>query len=297
MKILITGGDGNIGKVLIPYLKSKGHTVFCIDIQQKFEDGYRTVDINNGADIISAFYEFQPEVVFHMAAMVSRVTCEYSPVTTIKTNVCGTENVIQLCKQVGAKLIFFSTSEVYGNIGGILSEDRTDLRPNNIYGLSKLMAEQLVEYEVSNGLKAVIVRPFMFYHEDETFGNHRSAMIRFVYSLLRHEKITVHKGAHRSWMHLDDAVVVLEKLCYLNKFVILNIGCAEEHSMEFMARRICEKLNLTYEDYIIETELPDKMTLTKTSDFTLQEKLVGHTCTISLDEGIDRVIINVTERL
>jgi nucleoside-diphosphate-sugar epimerase len=297
MKILVTGSEGNIGKVLVPYLKYKEHDVFCIDIQQKFEDGYRTVDINNGADIISAFYEFRPDVVFHMAAMVSRVTCEYSPVTTIKTNVCGTENVIQLCKQVGAKLIFFSTSEVYGDIGGTLSEGRTDLKPNNIYGLSKLMSEQLVTYEVVNGLKAIIVRPFMFYHEDETFGNHRSAIIRFVVSLMKHQKITVHKGTYRSWMHLDDAVVVLEKLCYIDNFVTINVGCPELHSMSDIARSICTRLNLKYEDYVIETELPEKMTLTKVSNFTIQKILTRHSCMISLDEGIDRVIKKVREKL
>jgi nucleoside-diphosphate-sugar epimerase len=297
MKILVTGSEGNIGRIFIPYLKSKGHIVFCIDIQQKFEAGYRTVDINNGADIVNAFYEFQPEVVFHMAAMVSRVTCEGSPVTTVKTNICGTENIIQLCKQVGAKLIFFSTSEVYGNISGLLSEDRLDLRPNNIYGLSKLMAEQLVNYEVSNGLQAIIIRPFMFYHEDETFGDHRSAVIRFVHSLLKCQKITVHKMSYRSWMHLDDAVVVLEKLCYVNDFVIMNVGNPELHSMDVVANKICSKLGLIYADYVIETELPEKMTLTKVSDFAMQKVLTGYECIISLDKGIDRVIKKVKERL
>jgi nucleoside-diphosphate-sugar epimerase len=297
MKILVTGSEGNIGKVLVPYLKSNGHVVFCIDIQQKFEDGYRTVDINNGADIINAFYEFRPDVVFHMAAMVSRVTCEHSPVTTIKTNVCGTENVIQLCKQVDAKLIFFSTSEVYGNIGGNLSEARTDLKPNNIYGLSKLMSEQLVTYEVANGLKAIIVRPFMFYHEDETFGNHRSAIIRFVVSLLKHQKITVHNRSYRSWMHLDDAVVVLEKLCYVDQFVTINVGNPELHLMEVVAHKICSKVDRIYADYVIEEELPEKMTLTKVANFTLQKLLTGYECVISLDEGIDRVIEKVKKRL
>jgi nucleoside-diphosphate-sugar epimerase len=299
MKILVTGSEGNIGKVLVPYLKYKEHDVFCIDIQQKFEDGYRTVDINNGADIISAFYEFRPDVVFHMAAMVSRVTCEYSPVTTIKTNVCGTENVIQLCKQVGAKLIFFSTSEVYGDIGGTLSEGRTDLKPNNIYGLSKLMSEQLVTYEVVNGLKAIIVRPFMFYHEDETFGNHRSAIIRFVVSLLKHQKIIVHKNSYRSWMHLDDAVVVLEKLCYVanSDIVTINIGNPELHSMDVVANKICSKLGLIYADYVVEEELPEKMTLNKVSNFTVQKVLTRYNCMISLDEGIDRVIKKVREKL
>lgn len=297
MKILVTGSEGNIGQVLVPYLKSQGHDVFGIDHQQRFKDDYKTVDINNGADLINTFYGFMPDVIFHMAAMVSRVTCEQSPTTTVKTNLYGTENIIQLSKQVGAKLIFFSTSEVYGNIGGILSEDRTDLQPNNFYGLSKLIGEQLVQYEVSNGLNAIIVRPFMFYHEDETFGDHRSAMIRFITSLLKKEKIVVHTGSLRSWMHLDDAVVVLENLCYISGFQLLNIGSNCVYSMERVARIICDQLNLKYEDYIIELPLPDKMTLQKIPSVERQYELTDYLCKITIEEGIARVIARVKEKI
>ena len=68
--------------------------------------------------------------------------------------------------------------------GGIQREDSTTLRPNNRYALSKLLCEELTKYEVMyGGLDAVIVRPFMFYHEQEVIGSHRSAMIRFAHDL------------------------------------------------------------------------------------------------------------------
>lgn len=297
MKILVTGSEGNIGQVLVPYLRTKRHEVFGIDHQQRFKEGYKTIDINNGADLINSFYEFRPEVVFHMAAMVSRVTCEASPCTTVKTNMYGTENIIQLCKQIGAKLIFFSTSEVYGNIEGILSEDRTDLKPNNFYGLSKLIGEQLVQYEVGNGLNAIIVRPFMFYHEDETLGDHRSAMIRFVTDLLKGKTITVHKGSARSWMHLDDAVITLEKLCYIDGFQLLNVGSNFVFDMGRVAEMICEQLGYKYENWVMESPLPDKMTLKKIPNLQNQYDLTGLVANINLYEGIKRVITKVKEKL
>lgn len=297
MKILVTGSEGNIGQVLVPYLRSKGHEVFGIDHQQRFKDGYKTVDINNGADLINTFYEFRPDVVFHMAAMVSRVTCEVSPTTTVKTNLYGTENIIQLCKQVNAKLIFFSTSEVYGNIGGILSEDRTDLQPNNFYGLSKLIGEQLVKYEVGNGLDAIIVRPFMFYHEDETIGDHRSAMIRFVTDLIQRNKITVHIGSQRSWMHLDDAVIVLEDLCYVSGFQLLNVGSNHVFDMQRIAQIICAQLNLEYTDYVNEESLPERMTLTKIPNLQRQYDLTGVIAHVQLEDGIARIINRVKSKL
>ena len=296
MKILVTGSEGNIGQVLVPYLRSQGHSVRGIDVVQNFKDGYLTVDINNGADLINSFYSFLPDVVFHLAAMVSRVTCESSPCTAVKTNLYGTENIIQLCRQVNAKLIFFSTSEVYGNSGGVLSEDRTDLQPNNFYGLSMLIGEQLVKYDVENGLDAIIVRPFMFYHEDETIGDHRSAMIRFVTSLLKKERITVHTDSLRSWMHLDDAVVVLENLCYIGSFQLLNIGSNCVYSMERIARIICEQLDLKYEDYVTESPLPEKMTLQKIPSLEKQYELTEYLCKIRIEEGITRIIAKLKDK-
>ena len=297
MKILVTGSEGNIGQVLVPYLRSRGHDVFGIDYQQRFKDNFKTIDINNGTDLLEVFHDFNPDIVFHLAAMVSRVTCETASATTVKTNLYGTENIIKCCKWIKAKLIFFSTSEVYGNIGGILSEDRTDLQPNNFYGLSKLMGEQLVKYEIKNGLDAIIVRPFMFYHESEAFGDNRSAMIRFVYDLIKGQKIIVHKGSRRSWMHLDDGVKALEKLCYVEGFQLLNIGSDYVVGIEDLAELICNQLNYNYENWVNESPLPDKMTLTKIPDLRLQYYLTGVHANVKLGEGIKRVINNVKSRI
>jgi len=290
MKILVIGSEGNIGSKLVPYLRECGHKVFKADIIQGVGNDYSVIDINNPGELYNL--KFKPEIVFNLAAMVSRVTCEDSPGLTIQTNLAGAYNVIQYCKKVGAKLISFSTSEVYGNIGGLLSEDR-ECEPNNIYGLSKLLGENLVKYEVSQGLKAVIVRPFMIYDEDETRGEHRSAMIRFAESLTNKKKIIVHDGAQRSWLHISDTVRILEKLIYTD-FCIVNIGHPEVVDIKWIAFRMCALLGLHDVDYIIEKDLPYKMTLTKTPDIEKQTKLTGIIPKVNIDEGINLVLKNVS---
>ena len=135
MRILVTGSEGNIGTSLVPYLKESGHELYCVDIKQKFKEGYILSDITNPIELWGIFEEFRPDIVYHMAAMVSRITCEKSPALCVTTNITGTNNILQLCKKFGSKFIYFSTSEVYGNIQGKLSEDRKDLQPNNLYGL------------------------------------------------------------------------------------------------------------------------------------------------------------------
>lgn len=297
MKILVTGSEGNIGSKLVPYLRSKGHILYRVDIKQAVGCDYSVANINSPADLSRAFRDFQPEAVYHLAAMVSRVTCEQSPALTVETNLSGAYNVIQLCKEYGARLIYFSTSEAYGNIGGILSEEREDLQPNNIYGLTKLMGEQLVKYEVENGLKALIVRPFMFYDEDETLGAHRSVMIRFAESLLRGQKVTVHRGAERSWMHISDAVMILEALLRVNFFYIVNIGSDQSIEVEEIARIMCLKLGLNPDEMIQYSVLPDRMTLTKQPDVQLQYKLTGYRAEVDIEHGINKVINKVKARL
>jgi nucleoside-diphosphate-sugar epimerase len=296
MKIIVIGSEGNIGRVLCPYLRKCGHDVLRIDQLQGVGSDYVTADINAPTDIAEIFGKFSPQAVYLLAAMVSRVTCEKSPAITYKTNVEGVASIAQLCRLHGAKLLYFSTSEVYGNIGGVLSERRTDLQPNNRYGLTKLLGELVVRYECSQGLDAVIVRPFMFYHEDETRGEHRSALVRFTEALCADGVVIVHAGAQRSWMHLDDAVVVLERLleahCLGGDAVVVNVGSPEVQTMEQVVEMFCEYLELDAAAHMRTEPLPQRMTLTKLPELALQNIFTGvDHVTIPLKEGIRRLVL------
>ena len=296
MKVLVTGSEGNIGSRLIPHLKKCGHSVYRIDIKQSYADDYTLADVTKIGDMYGIFLKFRPDVVIHMAAMVSRITCERSPDITVDVNISGTNNVIQLCKDIGAKIIYFSTSEIYGNIGGFLTEDRVPI-PNNRYALTKYLGEKLIEYEKDNyGLKAVILRPFMFYDEYESFGENRSAMIRFAENLILGNKIEVHKGSHRSWMHISDAVIAIEKSIHLENEVI-NIGSNDVLPIEVIVQKMCDILSLNYQDCVKETEFPSRMTFDKYPDLKKYDRLIGHVPQISIDTGIRNVLNVVKQRL
>ncbi len=290
MKILVIGSEGNIGRPLVRYLKACGHKLLCADIQNKYGRDFFQTDIVHPNDLYPIVIQEKPEVIYNLAAMVSRVTCEASPHMTIDRNLGGTNNVIQLAKIVGAKLVVFSTSEVYGNQGGIQSEESTSMKPNNRYALSKLLCEELTRYEVEYcGLDAVIVRPFMFYHEEEDIGSHRSAMIRFAHDLYHRQGVELHKGSKRSWLHMDDAVVALERVIYLKRFTILNIGHPHVIEMERIARMFCEIYDRDYEEYVREVPLPSQMTLEKVPDVSRQKTLLGFEPSIDIETGVRRV--------
>ncbi len=299
MRILVTGSEGNIGCELVPYLRSLSHDVLRVDIVSLHEDDYIQWDIKYPCSS-SIIDSFKPEFVYHMAGFVSRVTCEKEAQLAIDTNVTGTNNVIQICKKYGASLINFSTSEVYGNTNEIMSEKLTP-NPNNRYGISKYLAEQLVDYEIKNyGLSCVTVRPFMIYGGNEVIGNHRSAIIRFVSDLYAGRDIKVHSGSRRSWMHIDDAMVAFSRLLNtdfsLIKYNVINIGHPKVVKMSTVAKFIAHGLGID-NDLIKFKKLPDRMTLTKIPDLFFQENILKFTPSIDVWSGINRVIKRIKKEM
>lgn len=295
-RILVTGSEGNVGSELVPYLESLGHHVLCLDIVQKHRSNYILCDIMNLADAEIEISNFKPEIVFHLAAMVSRITCEKSLSMAISINMTGTANIIQLCKRHGAKLINFSTSEVYGNQNVLLEEDITPT-PNNIYGITKLWAEQLVAYEGNHsGLKYINVRPFMMYSEHENMGENRSAMIRFAEAVVTNTPFDVHIGAQRSWLHMSDAVKMYERMLHVDGNHLINVGNSNFIDIEDMARFMCDYVGRDY-SLIQLKELPDKMTLTKVASFDKLKQLTNYTPQVDQQIGMGLVIERVKQVL
>ena len=291
MRVLMTGSEGNIGVHLARQLRDEGHTVMRADCLPGWHDDYVQANIVFPNDLLPTFASFRPQVVYHLAAMVSRVTCESSPHMAVDTNLSGTNNIAQLCKVFGAKMVYFSTSEVYGNLTGLMSEDMPDLKPTNRYGLTKYLGEKLVEYEhQEHKLDVTILRPFMFYREDETRGAHRSAMIRFAEGLSKRERITVHKDSRRGWLHIDDAVRAIARCVELTGLNTINIGHPDVVDTEWLATYMGDLLGVDARRYMDIVELPGRMTLEKFPALDRQKELLDFEPTVDIKEGVCRVL-------
>lgn len=287
-KALVIGSEGNIGAPLVRRLREDGYDVLEADIEPGHRDRYVMADINHPVDLLPAF-DWGPEVVFMLSAMVSRVTCEQASSLAIATNLGGVNNVLQLCKRVGARTVFFSTSEVYGPEADVMDEAKTVPQPNNRYGLSKLLGEQMVEYEVRTyGLRAVTLRPFMIYDEQEELGDHRSAMIRFASNLAMGKPIEVHSGSARGWLHIDDAVRAVEAASRVDEYSKINIGHPDVRPMEQLAEMIRSDLGAGRE-LVRERAIPERMTLRKVPALDRQRTVLGVEPSVSLEEGVARV--------
>jgi len=295
-KALVIGSEGNIGVPLVKHLGERGYEVLSADIRPGWRDNYMLVDINQPIDLLPAF-DWRPEVVFVLSAIVSRVTCEQAGSLAIATNLSGINNVLQLSKRVGAMVVFFSTSEVYGSNCDSMDEGNSNPQPNNRYGLSKLLGEQLVEYESRiYGLKAVSLRPFMIYDENEELGNHRSAMIRFAGNLAMNKPIEVHRGSARSWLHISDAVQAIEAATRVQEYTVINIGHPEVMPIAELAEMIRKELDISSE-LIKHTNLPSQMTLIKIPVLNRQRDILGIRPKVSLHEGVKMVCRRVRVRM
>lgn len=296
VKALVLGSEGNIGKPLVTHLKSLDYEVMEVDIVPAHRPGYLMADIVNPIDLMPAF-DFKPDVVFVLSAMVSRVTCEQASSLTAATNLLGLTNVLQLCKRVEAMVVFFSTSEVYGPNCNPMDEALSDPQPNNFYGLSKILGEKLVEYEVrQHGLRAVALRPFMMYDEEEDLGDHRSAMIRFATNLALRRPIVVHSGSARGWFHVSDAVRSIEAAGRVDRYSVINIGHPDVRPIAVLAEMIRVRLGAPRELVTVHS-LPERMTLVKSPTLQRQRDILGVSPKVSLEEGVDRLCSRIEERL
>ena len=287
-RALVIGSQGNIGKVLTRHLRKVGYDVAEVDIKPGWRESYFMADITHPLDLLPAF-AWGPDVVFLLAASVGRMTCEQAASLSIATNLSGINNVLQLCKRFDARCVFFSSSEVYGPQAASMDEEITLPRPNNRYGLSKLLGEQLMEYEVANGgLRGVTLRPCMIYHEDEDVGDHRSAMIRFAGNLVAGKAIEVHAGSARGWLHAEDAARGIEAAGRLDLYATINLGHPDIVPMLELAEMIRSCVGAD-PSLIQVRELPPQMTLVKQPTLERQRKLLNFKPRISLAEGVRRV--------
>lgn len=298
MNILITGSEGVIGRRLVNHMIESSwcpdalcHVHTCDRIPAD-RACHTIADITHPETLRRAFTASEPELVFHLAASVGRRASEAWASVALRTNVEGTQNVVDLCLEYGARLLYVSTSEVYGeafNDEVPVIEAVPCGRPLGIYGLSKGMGELVVELAVKrHGLDAVIARPFMCYSEDEPLSPYRSAIARFMRSVVRGEPLEVHEGAVRSWCYVDDMVEGLARLGLSECQGVYNVGRDDPQPLYETAQLIQEIAASTIGLSI--AKMPPGIYPVKHASFDKIRRDIGWQAETTLEEGLRRVV-------
>jgi nucleoside-diphosphate-sugar epimerase len=294
MKVLITGGLGFIGSHLGKLLESAGNEVAYMDRVRRTLPNYHRGDICDYYRMEDIFEEVRPDVVYHLAAMVSRKECEETPLLAIQANVDGTMNICRLAAKHNSRLIYSGSSEEYGEAffnNKYVTEKTPFGKPTSFYSMTKRMSEEVVEYYTASAdLVAITTRFFMLYGSGEESSDYRSAVSRFINAALRNSPLKVHEGTERSWCHISDAIEALYLMANvkLDSYTSINIGRNEPILTEDLARRI---INLIGSNSDIEFVERDKTIIPiKRANFGYAKKLLGWESKICLYDGLRMTI-------
>ena len=293
-KILITGAVGTLGRPLRRELERRGHDVWGVDLQHQPDQKYIRADVSVYRQLERAF-EQDYDYVYHLAAEFGRINGEEYYDTLWQTNVIGTRNVLEIQKKKNFKLIFASSSEIYGDKhAAILSEDlplQQSIIQHNDYAVTKWVNEiQVMNFEKRFGNPIVRLRFFNAYGPGEYYHNYRSVVCLFSYRALHGLPYDVYLGYHRVFMYIDDFIPTLASV--VDNFKageVYNIGGDEFRSVKELSDLI---LKYAGRDDSLVNYLPEDRhnVQNKRPNIDKARRAFGHNPTVTLEQGVPRTI-------
>ena len=256
MKILITGGAGFIGSHLCDKYVKEGHTVLCLDnfmsgnlVNIKHLLDYRNFKLIKGDvrdfDLLEKIMR-GVDVVFHLAAQIHVDRSYIEPKLTYEVNVMGTQNILEVARLYDAKkVIYASTSEVYGSAQYAPIDEKHPLNAPHPYGASKIAADRMCyAYIHTYGLNVSIMRLFNVFgprQRDVSYGGVISIFTRRVLSNI--PPIIYGDGRQtRDYTYIEDAVKAYDLVLKHNEPLTepVNFGNGKEISIIDLANTIIE---------------------------------------------------------
>ncbi len=177
MQVLVTGAAGWLGRHLVPMLRAAGHQPVGLDmVASPWTDIVANVADRAALEAVFAAHDF--DAVIHAAALHKPDIARYPQQAFIDVNVTGTLTLLELaCEKPVTRFVFTSTTSLMisqriregaGEMAVWLDEDHAPLEPRNIYGVTKLAAENLCrQHHLERGLGVTILRTSRFFPEED----------------------------------------------------------------------------------------------------------------------------------
>ncbi len=299
-KILVTGGAGFIGSHLCERLLKEGNEVICLD---NFFTGSKDniVHLMNNPyfEVIRHDIEepilIEVDEIYNLASPASPIHYQKDPVKTVRTNVMGAINVLDIAKRTGARVLQASTSEVYGDpeIHPQVEEYRGNVNPigpRACYDEGKRCAETLFfDYYREYGVDIRVVRIFNTYGPRMAINDGR-VVSNFIIQALKNEDITIYGDGSqtRSFCYVDDLVDGLIKMMKSDIIGPVNLGNPGEFTIFELAEKIINLINS--KSKIIFRPLPQDDPKQRKPDISKAKKYLNWQPKIGLEEGLAKTI-------
>jgi len=316
-RILITGVAGMIGSHLLDYLIDKGHEIIGIDdfsfgkienIQSQLDkNAFKFYRVDVGDLETLKVLSKDIDIIVHLAA-VKKISELESSMATLKVNVHGTENILEVARMWGCKVIFASTSDVYGMSPDLPFREDGDLLlgPSMIkrwgYAVAKLFCEQMAfAYYKDYSLPVVILRYFGGFSPRSSLSWSGGHIPIFVDAILNDQEVIIHGDGKqtRSMAYVDDLIEGTFLAMQNEKAVgeVFNLGNDEEMSVidtAYLIHKIAstgKELRLRYVkmEHVFGKY---KDIMRRRPDLTKARKILGYESKVSMEEAIIRTVEN-----
>src|SRR5581483_9799927 len=306
-RVLVTGGAGFLGSHLCQRLLAEGNEVVCVD--NLFTGTRRNVEplLDHHAfelirhDVCERL-TVEVDEIYHLACPASPIHYQRNPVRTIRTTVEGTLNMLDLAREVKARVLIASTSEVYGDplvhpqLEGYWG-NVNPIGPRACYDEGKRCAEALaVSYARQYGVQVRIARIFNTYGP-RMLENDGRVVSNFVVQCLRNRPITIFGECSqtRSFCYVDDLIDGFLKLMASPVEEPVNLGNPNESTILQLAEKIRQMVGSRSE--LVREPLPTDDPIRRKPDISRAQSALGWSPKVSLDEGLTRTIADFRARL
>ncbi|MCV0411872.1 NAD-dependent epimerase/dehydratase family protein [Nitrosarchaeum sp.] len=297
MKFAVTGGAGFIGNNIVRQLLKQNHTPIVIDSLYRGKiERISSLDLEFHKVDIRDFDQLRDilknsDGIFHEAALTDVQESFTKQQEYIDVNVKGTENVFRIAKEFDLKVVYASSSSVYGNPKKIPIVENSERNPINPYGKTKLDGEFLAEKYSKDNVSIIGLRYFNVYGEGQT-GSYAGVITKFL-NRLKEKKSPIIFGTGtqlRDFIFVED--VALANIAAMQGNVnngFFNIGTGITTSIEQLAKIMIElsglKLEIQYENAL------DGDVQSSQADISLTESILKWKYSMELKNGLSKFFI------
>ena len=298
MRILVTGGAGFIGSNLVKALVDRGDEVtvlddFSVGRMEHLEDiNPKRLEVISGSvcdlELMRKLIT-NTDTVFHLAVQCL-VACNHNPVLAQQVNVGGTFNVCLAACEAHAKVVYISSSEIYGTCKISPMAENHPIEPQSIYGLSKLISEQYVRsFHKYHNLPAVIIRPFNAYGPNHRNDQYAAVITSFINRLEKGEPLIIEGTGEQSrdFTYVSDIVDGIILLSTLENGEAINVGNGYATTIKDLAATLFRiynmKENIIYKPERINNVFKLESDIKRANSYGYEPK-------VSLEEGLKKYI-------
>lgn len=212
-RVVVTGGNGFVGRAVVSAFSSRGHEVTVVDRQPHHDAAVRSVvgELADPQTLDTALDGGDVAGVVHLAAITSVLRSMEQPAQTYQANVAVTQQLLEGCRSRGiGRLLMASTNAVVGNVGHRRVDEAVPLAPLTPYGATKAACEMLLSgYAGAYGMATCALRFTNIYGPGM---EHKDSFVpRMMRAALSGDTVSVYGDGHqqRDLVHVDDVVAAI----------------------------------------------------------------------------------------